>query len=188
MKFRLHLEPDRSCGCPAVDPLTQLGNLLEQVLAPDQYASNVVTRPGSNERIEFAVRLPGRGDGEPCWLPIDSKFPTEDYERLLVATEDGPVLCIGLDDSLVTQYLSPHRGIRVLAAAADLITGLSADRQRILLWRPWNPRQLAADIFVREESRHVLGTGSEPAYLEASPGLPPGEHATGLDDPTAGGT
>ena len=70
----------------------QLGNLLEQVLAPDQYASNVVTRPGSNERIEFAVRLPGRGDGEPCWLPIDSKFPTEDYERLLVATEiaDGP--------------------------------------------------------------------------------------------------
>jgi hypothetical protein len=74
--------------------------------------------------------------------------------RLLVATEDGPVLCVGLDDPLVTQYLSPHRGIRVLAAAADLIIGLSADRQRILLWRPWNARQLAGDIFVSAVARH----------------------------------
>ena len=71
----------------------QLGMLLEQVLAPDQYAKNVKTRPGSNDLVEYAVRLPGRGDdGEPCWLPIDSKFPTEDYERLLGAIEiaDGP--------------------------------------------------------------------------------------------------
>ncbi|HET9024276.1 MAG TPA: DNA recombination protein RmuC, partial [Burkholderiaceae bacterium] len=71
----------------------QLGMLLEQVLAPDQYAKNVKTRPGSNDLVEYAVRLPGRADdGEPCWLPIDSKFPTEDYERLLGAIEiaDGP--------------------------------------------------------------------------------------------------
>jgi DNA recombination protein RmuC len=66
----------------------QLGMLLEQVLAPDQYAKNVKTRPGSNDLVEYAVRLPGRADdGEPCWLPIDSKFPTEDYERLLGAIE-----------------------------------------------------------------------------------------------------
>jgi DNA recombination protein RmuC len=65
----------------------QLGALLEQVLTLDQYASNVATRPGSSERIEFAVRLPGRGNGEPCWLPIDAKFPVEDYERLLLAIE-----------------------------------------------------------------------------------------------------
>ena len=58
----------------------------EQVLTPEQYARNVETRPGSNERVEFAIRLPGRGDdGEPCWLPIDAKFPREDYERLLEA-------------------------------------------------------------------------------------------------------
>ncbi len=70
----------------------QLGNLLEQVLAPDQYARNVKTRPGDDAMVEYAVRLPGRGDGAPCWLPIDSKFPTESYERLLVAVEtaDGP--------------------------------------------------------------------------------------------------
>jgi DNA recombination protein RmuC len=65
----------------------QLAALLEQVLAADQYAANVATRPGSSERVEFAVRMPGREDGVPVWLPIDAKFPAEDYERLLAAHE-----------------------------------------------------------------------------------------------------
>jgi DNA recombination protein RmuC len=66
----------------------QLAGLLEQVFTPEQYALNVATRPGSNERVEFAVRLPGRVDGAgPVWLPIDAKFPREDYERLLDAHE-----------------------------------------------------------------------------------------------------
>ena len=64
----------------------QLAGLLEQVLTPEQYASNVETVPGSNARVEFAIRLPGkRDDGVPLWLPIDAKFPREDYERLLEA-------------------------------------------------------------------------------------------------------
>lgn len=62
----------------------QLAVLLEQVLAPEQYAANVATRPGSNERVEFAVKMPGREEGT-LWLPIDAKFPVEDYERLLQA-------------------------------------------------------------------------------------------------------
>jgi len=66
----------------------QLGNLLEQVLTPDQYTQNVQTKQGGSERVEFAVKLPGRdGDGQPVWLPIDSKFPKEDYERLIDAAE-----------------------------------------------------------------------------------------------------
>jgi len=66
----------------------QLAGLLEQVLAPDQYAANVETVPGSGARVEFAIRLPGqRDDGRPLWLPIDAKFPREDYERLLDAHE-----------------------------------------------------------------------------------------------------
>lgn len=66
----------------------QLGQLLEQVFAPGQYAAQVATRPGSRERVDFAIRLPGRGeDGAPVWLPIDAKFPTEDYERLLDAQQ-----------------------------------------------------------------------------------------------------
>lgn len=66
----------------------QLGNLLEQVLTPQQYEQNVATRRGSADRVEYAIRLPGRdGDGGIVWLPIDAKFPREDYERLLDAQE-----------------------------------------------------------------------------------------------------
>ncbi len=67
----------------------QLGTLLEQVLTPEQFAVNVATREGSAERVEFAVRLPGRGEGAAdfVWLPLDAKFPQEDYGRLLEAQE-----------------------------------------------------------------------------------------------------
>jgi DNA recombination protein RmuC len=65
----------------------QLGNLLEQVLTPDQYAVNVSTVPGSRERVEFAIRMPGHE--AQTWLPIDSKFPLEDYQRLVDASERG---------------------------------------------------------------------------------------------------
>ena len=66
----------------------QLAGLLEQVFTPEQYAANVATVPGSNERVEFAIRLPGqRSDGAPLWLPIDAKFPREDYERLQEAQD-----------------------------------------------------------------------------------------------------
>ena len=70
----------------------QLAALLDQVLTIEQYATNVATVPGSNERVEFAVRLPGqRSDGAPLWLPIDAKFPREDYERLMDAHERADV-------------------------------------------------------------------------------------------------
>jgi len=65
----------------------QLAALLDQVLLADQYAANVATRRGSSDRVDFAVRLPGRNGDATVWLPIDAKFPTEDYERLLAAQE-----------------------------------------------------------------------------------------------------
>ena len=69
----------------------QLHSLLEQILSPDQYQSNVATKRDSATRVEFAIRLPGRGETEnhPVWLPIDAKFPQEDYLRLLEAQEAG---------------------------------------------------------------------------------------------------
>ncbi|WP_370564171.1 DNA recombination protein RmuC [Luteimonas salinilitoris] len=68
----------------------QLENILEQTLTQEQYARGVRVRPGSIEAVDFAIRLPGRGDEDvPVWLPIDSKFPREDYERLLDAQEKG---------------------------------------------------------------------------------------------------
>jgi DNA recombination protein RmuC len=68
----------------------QLAGLLEQVLTPEQYARNVETIPHSNQRVDFAIKLPGRrDDGAPMWLPIDCKFPREDYERLLEAQDQA---------------------------------------------------------------------------------------------------
>lgn len=72
---------------------TQLATLLEQALLPDQYATNIETRPGSNQRVEFAIRMPGRGEAV-CWLPIDAKFPIEDYERLLLAVDAADALAV----------------------------------------------------------------------------------------------
>lgn len=64
---------------------TQLGTLLDDVLIREQYEANVATRPGSSERVEFAIRLPGQNGERQVWLPIDAKFPREDYERLVDA-------------------------------------------------------------------------------------------------------
>ncbi|HJU21775.1 MAG TPA: DNA recombination protein RmuC [Casimicrobiaceae bacterium] len=70
----------------------QLATLLAEMLTPAQYDANVITRPGSNRRVEFAIRLPGRGeDGAPCWLPIDAKFPLDDWQRLQEALERADV-------------------------------------------------------------------------------------------------
>jgi len=71
----------------------QLAALLEQVMAPDQFAAQHATIPGSKNRVDFAIRLPGRSeDGQPVWLPIDAKFPNEDYERLLDAQSRADVI------------------------------------------------------------------------------------------------
>ena len=76
----------------------QLSNLLEQILTAEQYAANVATRPGSKDRVEFAIRLPGGGNGAgPVWLPIDAKFPNEDYQRLLDAQDRGDL--VGVEDA-----------------------------------------------------------------------------------------
>ena len=67
----------------------QLANILEQFLTPEQYSCNVKTRPSSNDLVEFAIKLPGKNDNEFVWLPVDSKFPIEDYSRLVDAEENG---------------------------------------------------------------------------------------------------
>src|SRR5438094_5029175 len=67
----------------------QLGVLLEEMLTPDQFAKNIRMRDDSDERVEFAIKLPGDENGAPVWLPIDAKFPMEHYERLAAAQEKG---------------------------------------------------------------------------------------------------
>ena len=99
----------------------QLGNLLEQLLTADQFSRNVRTREDSGENVDFAIRLPGDENGAPVWLPIDAKFPTEDYHRLLAAQDKGDVEMIegamkGLETQLrksakdiCSKYINPPR-------------------------------------------------------------------------------
>jgi len=72
----------------------QLGALLEQILTADQYGTNVTTKPGCKERVDFAIRLPGKEDGTPVWLPLDAKYPVEDYLRLIEAQERADVVAV----------------------------------------------------------------------------------------------
>ncbi len=74
----------------------QLGNILEQILSPEQYGVNVATKKGSQANVEYAVKLPGKADEKTVWLPIDSKFPLESYQLLLKALDDGDTVNIAI--------------------------------------------------------------------------------------------
>ena len=99
----------------------QLGSLLEQVLTADQFSRNVQTRDETAERVDYAIKLPGDENGAPVWLPIDAKFPTEDYQRLLAAQDNGDTDSIesamkGLETQLkksakdiCAKYINPPR-------------------------------------------------------------------------------
>ncbi|MEX2206998.1 MAG: DNA recombination protein RmuC [Myxococcota bacterium] len=89
----------------------QLGAILEQILTPDQYGRNVQPKPDSREVVEFAVRLPGPDSSRerPVWLPLDAKFPQEDYARLQAAVEAGDA------DALVAATAALMRTVRMAA-------------------------------------------------------------------------
>lgn len=90
----------------------QLGMLLEQILAPGQFEANVATKPGCAERVEFAIVLPGRDDAGNVYLPVDAKFPQEDYQRLLEAQEAA--------DAVGVEAASKALDIRIKAEAKDI--------------------------------------------------------------------
>jgi DNA recombination protein RmuC len=102
----------------------QLAGLLEQVFTPEQYGANVETVPGSGARVEFAIRLPGRrDDGAPLWLPIDAKFPREDYERLLTAQDQAdPIAAEAAAKAIETRLRMEARTIREKYIAAPHTT------------------------------------------------------------------
>ena len=90
----------------------QLGAILEQILAPEQYSTNVATRPGSRDVVEYAVRLPGSEEGGVVWLPIDAKFPGDLYGQLMDAYDQG--------DKEVIQGLQKQLEQRIKAEARDI--------------------------------------------------------------------
>ncbi|MCX7781037.1 MAG: DNA recombination protein RmuC [Negativicutes bacterium] len=91
-----------------------LANIIDEIFTPDQYDKNVATKKGSDDRVEFAIRLPGRDSGDNIvWLPIDAKFPQEDYQRLLDAQEQAdPVLAAEAGRALENRVKNEARDIR----------------------------------------------------------------------------
>lgn len=84
----------------------QLGNILEQIMAPEQYEANVKTKQGSNDHVEFAIKLPGKDDhGKEVYLPIDAKFPQEDYVRLQTAYDEGDVAGVDAANRALVQSI-----------------------------------------------------------------------------------
>ena len=84
----------------------QLGNILEQIMAPEQYEANVKTKEGSNDHVEFAIKLPGKDDhGKEVYLPIDAKFPQEDYVRLQTAYDVGDVAGVDAANRALVQSI-----------------------------------------------------------------------------------
>jgi DNA recombination protein RmuC len=102
----------------------QLAALLEQVFTPEQYGRHVETVPGSGERVDFAIRFPGRReDGAPLWLPVDAKFPREDYERLLDAQERAdPAAAESAAAALESRLRNEAKSIRSKYVAAPHTT------------------------------------------------------------------
>jgi hypothetical protein len=100
-------------------------------------------------KITHRAKLSGR-------ITAAAALPWLGSTRLLLAPETGCLNCIGLDDDLVTQYQSPHTGLRLAAAAPDRVAAVSADRQRLVLWSTWDGRAPAAEIHVASLARHRI--------------------------------
>ena len=146
-----------------------LGALLEQFLNSDQYSTNFAAKDRGGERVEFAVRLPGQDESMPVWLPIDSKFPSEDYQRLALAAERGDA--IGVEDAakaleaavkkcardIRDKYINPPRTTdwAILFLPTE---GLYAE----VLRRPG-----LADVLQREMRIAVMGPTTLGAYINA---------------------
>lgn len=117
----------------------------------------VVQEDGTINLLDRAMLTPvaqQRRSGRLCAACL---LPWLGANRLLLASDAGPIYCVGLDDEVVTTYLSNHRGLRVLTAAADLVAAVSSDRQRIVLWNSWEGKQPLAELSIAGLARHRVG-------------------------------
>ena len=138
----------------------QLSMLLEQILAPDQYDTNVKTKPGSDKLVEFAVKLPGRAEGdESVYLPIDAKFPKDAYEQLLDAYESGDLQRVETTSRILEQTIrSMAKDIRDKYLAPPHTTGFG------IMFLPFESiygevTRRAALLEQLQQEYHVIVTG-----------------------------
>jgi hypothetical protein len=117
----------------------------------------VVQEDGTVSLLERATLAPISQQRRSGRLSAAAMLPWLGANRLLLASDAGPIYCTGLDDEVVTTYLSSHRGLRVLSAAADLVAAVSSDRQRIVLWNSWEGKQPLAELSIAGLARHRVG-------------------------------
>jgi hypothetical protein len=114
----------------------------------------IIREDGGIERLDphsmQIDRLQQRGSR----LRTAGALPWLDSQRLLLATEDGPIVALGLDDQLVTEYLSVHRGFRMVCGCPAAVAAVSPDRQRVLIWNSWDGRQPARELYITSLTRH----------------------------------
>jgi hypothetical protein len=138
----------------AIRPLDGGGGSTILAVLPDQTSLLIVCEDGQLHRRDRATLTIQSRARRSSRITAAGSLPWLGGTRLLLATETSSVLCVGMDDELVTQYASPHTGLRQTAAALDRVAAVSADRQRIILWPSWDGRQPAAEIHVTALARH----------------------------------
>lgn len=106
------------------------------------------------DRLSLAAISQQRRTGR---VTAAAMLPWLGSNRLLIASEEGPIYCVGLDDEVVTTYLSSHRGLRALTASADLLAAVSSDRQRVVLWNSWEGKKPLAELSVVSAAKHRVG-------------------------------
>lgn len=117
----------------------------------------VVQEDGTVSLLDRATLAPVAQQRRSGRVTAAAMLPWLGSNRLLLAGDSGVVYCMGLDDEVVTTYLSNHRGLRALVATADLVAGVSADRQRIVLWNSWDGKKPVAELSVAGAAKHRVG-------------------------------
>jgi hypothetical protein len=125
-------------------------------IIPDARLVHVVHEDGTIATLDAPTLKVVATRRRPMRVRSAGALPLLGSTRILLAGDDGPVQCVGVDDSLVTEYVSNHRGLRTIAGSADLIAGVSADRQRVILWNTWEGRAPIGEVYLTAQTRHRI--------------------------------
>jgi hypothetical protein len=124
-------------------------------LFQDSDGALIVRDDGTISRIDATSGLDVRAiQRRPMRIRAAGTLPWMDSQRLLLATEDGAISCIGLEDQLINEYIGPHRGLRIVTGSAAVVAAVSPDRQRVILWNSWDGQRPLTEIYITARTRH----------------------------------
>ncbi|MDB5294426.1 MAG: hypothetical protein JWO31_409 [Phycisphaerales bacterium] len=125
-------------------------------VVPDGRVMRVVHEDGTIAAVDAATRQVVDARRRPTRVRAAGGLPWLGTTRLLLAGDDGPVQCLGTGDGLVSEYVSAHRGLRAVAGSPEWVAGVSGDRQRLLLWRAWDGKAPAAEVYLTARTKHRI--------------------------------